>query len=78
MAIATPQQCIEEKCPKEWDACKKDSKCPPALQDCEKKCGTKASCWSFCLTSKGDQNAINVAKCAQANGCDKAKFDLLY
>ena len=39
LATVDPQKCIEEKCPKEWDACQKDSKCIPALQDCEKKCG---------------------------------------
>ena len=70
--VADPQQCIEEKCPNQWAACQKDSKCIPALQDCEKKCGTKASCWTLCLPSKGSQAAIDVAKCAQANGCDKA------
>ena len=70
--VADPQQCIEEKCPTQWAACQKDPKCIPALQDCEKKCGTKASCWTLCLPSKGSQAAIDVAKCAQANGCDKA------
>ena len=69
--VADPQQCIEEKCPNEWAACQKDSKCPAALQDCEKKCGTKASCWALCLPSKGSQAAIDVANCAQKNGCDK-------
>ena len=68
----SPQQCIEQKCPSQWAACQKDPKCIPALDDCNKKCGTKASCWSFCLPSKGSQAAIDVAKCAQANGCDKA------
>ena len=45
LVLTDPQQCIEEKCPKEWDACQKDSKCIPTLQDCEKKCGEKKSCW---------------------------------
>jgi hypothetical protein len=70
---ATPQECIEAKCPNQWAACQKDPKCGPALEDCEKKCGTKASCLTLCLPSKGSQAAIDVAKCAQANGCDKAK-----
>ena len=39
VVIDDPQQCIEEKCPNEWAACQKDSKCIPALEDCEKKCG---------------------------------------
>ena len=67
---ADPQQCIEEKCPSQWADCQKDSKCAPALQDCEKKCGTKSSCWSLCLLTKGSQAAIDVAKCAQSNHCD--------
>jgi len=66
---ATPQECIEAKCPNQWAACQKDSKCVPALQECEKKCGSKTSCWSLCLPSKGSQAAIDVAKCASANGC---------
>jgi len=73
LALATPQECIEAKCPNQWAACQKDPKCGPALEDCEKKCGTKASCWTLCLPSKGSQAAIDVAKCAQAQGCDKAK-----
>ena len=67
--IGDPQKCIEEKCPNQWAACQKDSKCLPALQDCQKKCGTKTSCWTLCLPSKGSQAAIDVAKCAQANNC---------
>jgi hypothetical protein len=73
IALADPQQCIEQKCPNEWAACQKDPKCVPALQDCQKKCGTKASCWEFCLPSKGSQAAIDVAKCAQKNNCLQAK-----
>ncbi len=69
IALADPQQCIEEKCPTQWAACQKDPKCIPALQDCEKKCGTKTSCWEFCLPGKGSQPAIDVAKCASANKC---------
>ena len=69
IAIADPQQCIEEKCPNQWAACQKDSKCVPALQDCEKKCGTSKSCWTLCLPSKGSQAAVDVAKCADANKC---------
>ena len=69
LMVADPQQCIEEKCPNEWAACQKDPKCIPALQDCQKKCGTKPSCWEFCLPSKGSQAAIDVAKCAQKNNC---------
>ena len=71
--VSDPQQCIEEKCPKEWDTCTKDAKCMSTLDDCHKKCDTKASCWTLCLSSHGNQNAITVMKCAQANGCDKAK-----
>ena len=69
VALADPQQCIEEKCPNQWAACQKDPKCVPALQDCEKKCGTKTSCWTLCLPSKGSQAAIDVAKCADSNHC---------
>jgi hypothetical protein len=64
-----PQQCIEEKCPTQWANCQKDPKCVPALQDCQKKCGTKSSCWTLCLPSKGSQAAIDTAKCAQAEKC---------
>lgn len=69
IALTDPQKCIEEKCPNQWAACQKDPKCIPALQDCQKKCGTKASCWEFCLPSKGSQAAVDVAKCANANHC---------
>ena len=69
--IEDPQQCIEEKCPKQWAACQKDSKCVPALQDCQNKCGTKQSCWEVCLAGKKDQAATDVAKCAAANDCLK-------
>jgi hypothetical protein len=72
VALADRQQCIEDKCPTQWAACQKDPKCIPALQDCEKKCDTKVSCWTLCLGTKGSQAAIDVAKCAQANNCDKA------
>ena len=67
--ITDPTDCIKEKCPNEYQACTNDSKCLPALQDCENKCGTKQSCWQFCLAGKGDSAAINVAKCAAANKC---------
>ena len=67
--VADPIACVEEKCPTEWDACQKDSKCLPAIQDCQKKCGTSSSCWTFCLPTKGSQAAINLAKCAQKQGC---------
>lgn len=64
-----PEQCIKEKCPSQWDACQKDSKCIPALQDCQKKCGTSESCWKLCLAGKGDKAADDVAKCGAANHC---------
>jgi len=64
-----PQQCIEEKCPSQWAACQKDSKCPQVLQDCQKKCGSDQGCWKTCLMQKGDKPAIDVAKCAAANHC---------
>jgi hypothetical protein len=69
VALADPQQCIEEHCASQWAACQKDPKCVPALQTCQKKCGTSASCWTFCLPGQGSQPAIDVAKCAQANHC---------
>jgi hypothetical protein len=64
-----PLPCVKEKCPNEWAACEKDSKCVPTIEDCNKKCGTGSTCWTFCLGSKGDQPAIDVAKCAQKNKC---------
>ena len=72
VAVADPIPCIQEKCPSQWAACQKDPKCEPALNDCYKKCGTKSSCWTLCLPSKGSQAAIDTAKCAQANGCVSA------
>jgi hypothetical protein len=69
VAVWDPQQCIEEKCPTQWAACQADPKCVPALQECDKKCGGSTTCWSFCLSGKGSQAAINVAKCASANHC---------
>ena len=69
--VADPQQCIEEKCPKQWAACQKDSKCVPTLQKCQSKCGTKQSCWELCLAGEKDTAATDVAKCAAANDCLK-------
>lgn len=69
LTLADPQECIAEKCPNEWAACQKDSKCIPVLQACEDKCGTKETCWKTCLATKGDSAAVNVAKCAAANNC---------
>jgi hypothetical protein len=69
VAVADSLACVQEKCPNEWAACQKDPKCVPALQACDKKCGTSSSCWTFCLPGKGSQAAIDVAKCAQKNGC---------
>ena len=69
VVVTDPQQCIEEKCPSQWAACQKDSKCVPTLQECQKKCGTKQTCWELCLSGKKDQAAIDVAKCAAANHC---------
>ena len=65
--------CIKEKCPTQYAACTKDPKCMPALQDCQKKCGSSTSCWEFCLPGKGSQAAIDTAKCAHAQGCDKVE-----
>ena len=67
--ITDPIDCVKEKCPNEYQKCVNDSKCIPAIEDCQKKCGTKQSCWEFCLAGKGDSNATNVAKCAAANHC---------
>ena len=69
VAVADPIACVEEKCPNEYAECQKDPKCLPALQACQKKCGTGATCWTFCLPGKGSQAAIDVAKCAQKNNC---------
>ena len=71
VALKDPQQCIEEKCPKQWAACQKDPKCVPTLEKCQKKCGTKQSCWELCLAGEKDQAATDVAKCAAANDCLK-------
>ena len=64
LAEVDPEQCIEEKCPKQAAECKKDPKCAPTLQACEKECGDKESCWKWCLVKKGDTAAEDVAKCA--------------
>ena len=64
-----PTQCIQEKCPTQYAACQKDSKCPATLQKCEDKCKTDQNCWKFCLVGAGNQPAIDVAKCAAANNC---------
>ena len=69
--VTDPLPCIQEKCPTQYAECEKDPKCVPALQDCYKKCGSKESCWEFCLPAKGSQAAIDTAKCAHAQGCDK-------
>ena len=66
---AGPQECIEEKCPNEWKACVDDPKCQPAIQDCQKKCGDKESCWKLCLASKGDKAAVDVVLCGNKNHC---------
>lgn len=62
-------ECVKEKCPHEYEKCVNDSKCIPAITDCQKKCGTKQTCWEFCLAGKGDSNATNVAKCAASQHC---------
>lgn len=62
-------ECVKQKCPNEYQKCVDDSKCLPAIQDCQKKCGTKQTCWEFCLAGKGDSAATNVAKCAAAQHC---------
>ena len=67
--VKDPQSCIEKNCPTQWAACQKDPKCQPALDDCMKKCGSKESCWTLCLSTKGSQAAIDTAKCGQANHC---------
>ena len=67
--LADPTDCIKEKCPNEYDACSKDPKCFPTLQDCENKCGTSQTCWGFCLNKAGDKSASDTAKCAAKNGC---------
>ena len=69
--VTDPLPCIQEKCPTQYAECEKDPKCVPALQDCYNKCGSKESCWEFCLPAKGSQAAIDTAKCAHAQGCDK-------
>lgn len=69
MIVSDPTECIKQHCPSEYDKCLADSKCIPALQSCQDKCGTKQSCWQMCLAGKGNGNAINVAKCAAANNC---------
>ncbi len=71
VALSDPIPCIQEKCPTQYANCVKDPKCVPALQDCNKKCGSSQSCWEFCLPGKGSQAAIDTAKCAHAQGCDK-------
>jgi hypothetical protein len=40
-----PIDCVKEKCPKEYEACEADKKCLPTIEECQKKCGTKESCW---------------------------------
>ena len=70
-----PTQCIQEKCPTQWAACQKDSKCQPTLQNCENKCKTDQNCWKWCLVGAGDQPAIDVAKCAAANHCLNTKVE---
>jgi hypothetical protein len=67
--IQDPTQCIQEKCPTQYAACQKDSKCPQTLQNCENKCKSDQNCWKWCLVGAGDQPAIDVAKCAAANHC---------
>ena len=69
--VNDPVQCMKDKCPKEYAKC--DDTCMKILKDCSDKCGSKQSCWQLCLGGKHNQAAIDLAKCAQANGCDKAK-----
>ena len=49
-----------------------DPKCAPTLDNCAQKCGTKGPCWSFCLAGGKSHAAVEVAKCAQKNHCDKS------
>ena len=73
--VNDPIDCIKQKCPNQYATCEKDPKCVPALQECEKKCGSSKSCWEFCLPGKGSQAAIDTAKCAAANGCNGAPVE---
>ena len=43
--VSDPVDCVKEKCPNEYNACVKDSKCEPTLDKCNKKCGSSKSCW---------------------------------
>ena len=59
--------CVEDHCPDQIAAC--DQKCQDALEICSNLCNLSASCWSYCISGKGSQPAIDLIKCALANGC---------
>jgi len=76
LAIATPQQCIQEKCPNQLNACRADHKCFPALQDCEIKCKQNQTCFTTCIAGKGDAAASDLWKCIVDNDCIKRNAEL--
>jgi hypothetical protein len=71
IAIPTPHECLENKCPDTWKACLNDDKCIPTIHDCEKKCKEKTSCWELCLDDHKNKAANDVIKCGLDNDCFK-------
>ena len=43
-----------------------------ALQDCEKQCGNKTSCYTTCISKWGSQNATSLWKCMLDHNCTDA------
>lgn len=70
--LASPQQCVEENCGNDLSRCQRDYYCMAALQDCEKQCGNKTTCYTTCLSKWGSPNATSLWKCMLEHNCPDA------
>ena len=69
LTVADLRECIQERCPDQFQKCEDKSGCEDSLWKCEAKCGAAFNpiCWTFCLGGPGV--AADVAICANNQGC---------
>lgn len=57
--IASPEDCVKEKCPKEYSNCTKAVfGCASKALKCNNKCGTDAACFEKCCYDSKDAKLI--------------------
>lgn len=61
--------CLNLKCPDQYNKCKATIGCEDKLKKCATKCGDNGNqtCWFSCISTPGV--AYNVAKCGVIQGC---------